>query len=43
MIEEAPLLRVQNVTRLYGGRVGCRDISFSLWPGEVLGVVVYFL
>jgi putative phosphonate transport system ATP-binding protein len=39
MIEEAPLLRAQNVTRLYGGRVGCRDISFSLWPGEVLGVV----
>ncbi len=39
MIEQAPLLRVQNVTRLYGGRVGCRDTSFNLWPGEVLGVV----
>jgi putative phosphonate transport system ATP-binding protein len=38
-MSEEPLLCVQNVTRLYGGRVGCRDISFSLWPGEVLGVV----
>ena len=23
----------------YGARVGCLDVSFELWPGEVLGVV----
>jgi putative phosphonate transport system ATP-binding protein len=34
-----PLLRATGITKLYGSRVGCRDISFSLWPGEVLGVV----
>ncbi len=37
--EEAPLLDVQGLTKLYGGRVGCEDVSFQLWPGEVLGVV----
>lgn len=39
MMEDAPLLSADNVTRLYGGRVGCHDISFRLWPGEVLGIV----
>ncbi len=34
-----PLLQVHNVTRYYGDRVGCRDVSFDLWPGEVLAVV----
>ena len=34
-----PLLRAVGVTHLYGDRVGCRDVSFDLWPGEVLGVV----
>src|SRR5690554_2785147 len=33
------LLSVRGLTRLYGGRLGCRDVSFDLWPGEVLGVV----
>jgi putative phosphonate transport system ATP-binding protein len=35
----APLLRAISVTRHYGDRVGCADVSFELWPGEVLGIV----
>jgi putative phosphonate transport system ATP-binding protein len=34
-----PLLSARGVTVAYGSRVGCRDVSFDLWPGEVLGVV----
>ncbi|HYG88133.1 MAG TPA: phosphonate C-P lyase system protein PhnK [Azospirillum sp.] len=34
-----PLLRVSGLTRMYGGRVGCKDVSFELWPGEVMGIV----
>ena len=37
--ESRPLLQARSVTRLYGARVGCRDVAFDLWPGEVLGVV----
>jgi putative phosphonate transport system ATP-binding protein len=33
------LLSVQNLTKRYGGRIGCQDVSFDLWPGEVLGIV----
>lgn len=36
---EEPLLQVHNVTRYYGDRVGCSDVSFDLWPGEVLAIV----
>jgi putative phosphonate transport system ATP-binding protein len=35
----APLLRVEGLTRRYGARIGCADVSFELWPGEVLGIV----
>jgi putative phosphonate transport system ATP-binding protein len=34
-----PLLEVRGLTRRYGARVGCLDVSFDLWPGEVMGVV----
>jgi len=34
-----PLLSVRNVGKRYGARIGCSDVSFDLWPGEVLGVV----
>ncbi len=34
-----PLLSVRSLTKMYGTRVGCRDVSFDLWPGEVLAVV----
>ena len=36
---EQPLLAVEGLTRYYGARVGCRDVSFELYPGEVLAVV----
>ena len=36
---DVPLLHVRGVTRYYGSRVGCLDVGFDLWPGEVLGVV----
>lgn len=35
----APLLTVDRLTRRYGHRIGCADVSFDLWPGEVLGIV----
>ncbi|MDY0241260.1 MAG: phosphonate C-P lyase system protein PhnK [Rhodospirillaceae bacterium] len=34
-----PLLEVRGLTRFYGKRLGCRDVSFDLWPGEVMGIV----
>ncbi|QOZ33242.1 phosphonate C-P lyase system protein PhnK [Bradyrhizobium sp. CCBAU 53421] len=33
------LLDVRGVSKSYGGHVGCLDVSFRLYPGEVLGVV----
>jgi putative phosphonate transport system ATP-binding protein len=34
-----PLMRVRGLTKHYGPHVGCLDVGFDLWPGEVLGVV----
>jgi len=34
-----PLLKVQNITKRYGARIGCADVSFDLYPGEVMGIV----
>lgn len=36
---EQELLQVTGLTRYYGQRIGCRDVGFSLWPGEVLAIV----
>ena len=36
---DPPLMRVGNLTHMYGDRIGCRDVSFDLYPGEVLAVV----
>src|SRR5882724_1395402 len=36
---EPPLLNVSGLAKSFGAQVACRDISFALWPGEVLGVV----
>ena len=36
---EHPLLQVSGITKTYGGRIGCADVSFDLWPGEVMGIV----
>lgn len=33
------LLKVHGLSKFYGGRIGCTDVSFDLWPGEVLAVV----
>ena len=35
----APLLKVRDISKFYGARIGCRNVSFDLWPGEVLAVV----
>ena len=37
--EEAPLLQVAGLSKFYGNRIGCVDVSFDLFPGEVLGIV----
>ncbi|WP_020699056.1 phosphonate C-P lyase system protein PhnK [Reyranella massiliensis] len=34
-----PLLSARNITKRFGGRIACHDVSFDLWPGEVLGIV----
>jgi putative phosphonate transport system ATP-binding protein len=34
-----PLLNVVGLGKSFGARIACRDVSFALWPGEVLGVV----
>ena len=33
------LLKVQGLSKFYGGRIGCMNVSFDLWPGEVLAIV----
>ena len=38
-MSDEPLLQVHNVTRYYGDRIGCSNVSFDLWPGEVLAIV----
>nr|WP_237399822.1 phosphonate C-P lyase system protein PhnK [Rhodovulum visakhapatnamense] len=35
----APILSVRGLTKRYGGRVGCEDVGFDLYPGEVMGIV----
>ncbi len=34
-----PLLQVKSLTKRYGPRIGCADVSFDLYPGEVMGIV----
>ena len=34
-----PLLDVRALAKSYGGRIGCADVSFHLYPGEVMGIV----
>lgn len=34
-----PLLRVEGLSKHYGARIGCAEVSFDLWPGEVMGIV----
>lgn len=34
-----PLLKVNRITKAYGNTIGCEDVSFTLYPGEVIGIV----
>jgi putative phosphonate transport system ATP-binding protein len=34
-----PLLQVSGISKSYGRRVGCAEVSFDLYPGEVMGIV----
>lgn len=34
-----PLFQVKNIAKNYGNRMGCKDVSFELFPGEVMGIV----
>lgn len=34
-----PILSVRGLERRYGSFIGCTDIDFDLWPGEVLAIV----
>ena len=39
ILETGPLLSVNQVGYRYGATVGCEDVTFDLYPGEVLGIV----
>ena len=34
-----PLLSVRGISKRYGRHVGCADVGFDLFPGEVMGIV----
>ncbi|KFB11385.1 phosphonate C-P lyase system protein PhnK [Nitratireductor basaltis] len=36
---DQPLLTARSVSKFYGNRIGCNDVSFDLYPGEVLAIV----
>ncbi|SDH73033.1 phosphonate C-P lyase system protein PhnK [Roseospirillum parvum] len=38
-LPEDGLLAVRDLTVRYGRRLGCAEVTFDLWPGEVLGIV----
>ena len=38
-MSDLPLLKVRDVSKFYGSRIGCSNVTFDLWPGEVLAVV----
>ncbi len=33
------LLSVRRLSKFYGARIGCAEVSFDLFPGEVMGIV----
>jgi putative phosphonate transport system ATP-binding protein len=37
--DQQPLLCVDGLTKRYGAHIGCKDVSFDLYPGEVMGIV----
>jgi putative phosphonate transport system ATP-binding protein len=38
-VTDAPILTVRGLTKMYGAQRGCLDVTFDVWPGEVLGIV----
>jgi putative phosphonate transport system ATP-binding protein len=38
-ITASPILRVDSMGKQFGHIVGCRDVSFDIYPGEIVGVV----
>lgn len=38
-MSETPLLSARGITKRYGPRIGCQDVSFDLYEGEVLAIV----
>ena len=38
-MRDTVLLKVSGLSKFYGNRIGCEDVSFELYPGEVLAVV----
>ena len=36
---DQPLLSVRDLEKRYGARIGCTDVTFDLFPGEVMGIV----
>jgi putative phosphonate transport system ATP-binding protein len=37
--EDQPLMTVRSLSKFYGQRVGCANVGFDVWPGEVLAIV----
>ncbi|MBW1711580.1 MAG: ATP-binding cassette domain-containing protein, partial [Deltaproteobacteria bacterium] len=38
-LDNGALLKVHGLTKFYGRQIGCREVTFPLWPGEIVGVV----
>ncbi|MDE1996878.1 MAG: ATP-binding cassette domain-containing protein, partial [Rhizobiaceae bacterium] len=38
-LRRAPLMRVNGISKTFGDVAACKDISFTLYPGEVIGIV----
>ncbi len=38
-MSDMPLLKVRDLSKFYGKRIGCANVAFELWPGEVLAIV----
>ena len=37
-----PLLEISHLTKAFGGRTAVQDVSFDVWPGEVLGFIAAY-
>ena len=33
-MSDQPLLKVHELSKFYGSRIGCRDVSFDLWSPD---------